>query len=293
MSTSPRSRNAVTCRPARMIENAVAEGVQLHPGWGPVSISDDGQFTLRSCEQTRDEKGNFNPKFDASRLLTLEANHVILATGQGTDLTILDGSGVESSHGFIVADPENPDDQRAGRLRWRRCGARPADGRGSDPLREDRRGLHRCLAARRAPGRRRRAAGAARHGDSASCRRARSHASAPRRDARTIRRGSARRGRCIQIEEGLSDAAAHDEARRCLRCDVCIGCGLCMAACSEMGVEALRMGDTTAGRLAYFDFMRPSSLCIGCGATPRSVRPAQSTSKIGMACGAQSSREPS
>ena len=59
---------------------------------------------------------------------------------------------------------------------------------------------------------------------------------------------------------------AHDEARRCLRCDVCIGCGLCMAACSEMGVEALRMADTPAGRLAYFDFTRPAALCIGCGA---------------------------
>ena len=59
---------------------------------------------------------------------------------------------------------------------------------------------------------------------------------------------------------------AHDEARRCLRCDVCIGCGLCMAACSEMGVDALRMADTDAGRLAYFDFTRPAELCIGCGA---------------------------
>ena len=59
---------------------------------------------------------------------------------------------------------------------------------------------------------------------------------------------------------------AHDEARRCLRCDVCIGCGLCMAACSEMGVDALRLSDTDAGRLAYFDFTRPAELCIGCGA---------------------------
>jgi len=33
-----------------------------------------------------------------------------------------------------------------------------------------------------------------------------------------------------------------------------------------MGVEALRMGDTGAGRLAYFDFERASKLCIGCGA---------------------------
>jgi len=59
---------------------------------------------------------------------------------------------------------------------------------------------------------------------------------------------------------------AHDEARRCLRCDVCIGCGLCMVACSEMGVEALRMADTGAGRLAHFDYLRPAERCIGCGA---------------------------
>jgi ferredoxin len=39
-----------------------------------------------------------------------------------------------------------------------------------------------------------------------------------------------------------------------------------MAACSEMGVEALRMADTSAGRLAYYDFLRPAELCIGCGA---------------------------
>ena len=73
-------------------------------------------------------------------------------------------------------------------------------------------------------------------------------------------------GNYVQIEEGLTDAMAHDEARRCLRCDVCIGCGLCMAACSEMGIEALRMSDTDAGRLAYFDFTRPAERCIGCGA---------------------------
>jgi ferredoxin len=58
----------------------------------------------------------------------------------------------------------------------------------------------------------------------------------------------------------------------CLRCDVCIGCGLCMAACSAMGIDALRMAGTPAGRLAYFDFTRPAALCIGCGACTQ-VRP--------------------
>ena len=36
--------------------------------------------------------------------------------------------------------------------------------------------------------------------------------------------------------------------------------------CSEMGVEALRMADTIAGRLAHLDYTRPAELCIGCGA---------------------------
>jgi NADH-quinone oxidoreductase subunit F len=69
-----------------------------------------------------------------------------------------------------------------------------------------------------------------------------------------------------RIERGLSDAQAHREASRCLRCDLCIGCGLCQLACSEMGVEALRMARTAAGRLAYYDFTRPGERCIGCGA---------------------------
>jgi NADH-quinone oxidoreductase subunit F len=71
-------------------------------------------------------------------------------------------------------------------------------------------------------------------------------------------------GNFVKIEEGLTDAMAHNEACRCLRCDLCIGCGLCMVACSEMGVEALRMGEAT-NRLAYFDFLRPAERCIGCG----------------------------
>ena len=67
-------------------------------------IDEDGQVTFQLCERTLDDNGQFDPQFDTNRLLTLEADHVILATGQGTDLAILDGSGVENNHGFIVAD---------------------------------------------------------------------------------------------------------------------------------------------------------------------------------------------
>ena len=248
------------------IEIAVSEGVQLHPGWGPVKIDEEGEVTLQFCEQTLDAEGKFDPKFDSTRLLKLEADQVILATGQGTDLKILGGSDVENNHGFIVADattlmtkepgvfaggdaehgPRTAVEAiRSGKIAanaidaWLRGAAPPPDTgkpvRRAEviPLRvivEDRTYLPRAVM--------------------------------PERSVEEV----VGEGNYVQIEEGLTDAMAHDEARRCLRCDVCIGCGLCMAVCSEMGIEALRLADTSAGRLAYFDFTRPADLCIGCGA---------------------------
>jgi NADPH-dependent glutamate synthase beta subunit-like oxidoreductase/ferredoxin/NADH:ubiquinone oxidoreductase subunit F (NADH-binding) len=248
------------------IDNAVAESVQLHPGWGPVRIEEDGESTFQFCEQVHDEHGRFDPKFDAARLLTLEGDHVILATGQGTDLTILDGSGVETTHGFILTDPKSLTTKVPGvfaggdvehgprtaveAIRSGKIAANAIDGwlRGADidhstgtaVRRDDVLPLHVVA------------------GDRTHLPRA----VMPERRVEEV----LGQGNYVQIEEGLTDAMAHDEARRCLRCDVCIGCGLCMAACSEMGVDALRMADTEAGRLAYFDFTRPAELCIGCGA---------------------------
>jgi len=248
------------------IEIAVGEGVQLHPSWGPVKIDEDGEVTLQFCEQTIDAAGTFNPTFDASRLLTLEADQVILATGQGTDLSILDGSDVENNHGFIVADAttlmtEEPgvfaggDAEHGPRtaveaIRSGKIAAAAIDAW----LRGGRIGAEVGQAVRRA--------------DViplhvvASDRSSSPRATMPERTVEEV----LGEGNFVQIEEGLTDEMAHDEARRCLRCDVCIGCGLCMAACSEMGIDALRMAATSAGRLAYFDFTRPADLCIGCGA---------------------------
>lgn len=70
-----------------------------------------------------------------------------------------------------------------------------------------------------------------------------------------------------QVELGLSEREARQEALRCLRCDICRRCGLCVQICSEkMKVDALQ--------ISYFDFEHPSPTdfrttaerCIGCGA---------------------------
>jgi NADPH-dependent glutamate synthase beta subunit-like oxidoreductase/NADH:ubiquinone oxidoreductase subunit F (NADH-binding)/formate hydrogenlyase subunit 6/NADH:ubiquinone oxidoreductase subunit I len=248
------------------IEICVAEGVKLHPSWGPVRIEEDGVMVFQYCENVFDEQHRFSPKFDTERKLKLEADHIIFAVGQGTDLTSIEGSGLEVTRGFIVTDPRSlmtkipgvfaggdvahgprtaVEAIRSGKIAaysidaWLNGAA--IDAATGKPVRRAEVIPLKVLA------------------------RARSYlhrAEMPEKDVEE-RLGD---GNYVKIEQGLTDDMAHDEASRCLRCDVCIGCGLCQLACSEMGVEALRMADTTAGRLAYFDFTRPAEMCIGCGA---------------------------
>jgi len=263
--TSLQKRRDMPASPGE-VELAVAEGVQIHAGWGPVRIEEDGKFVLQYCERVKDETGKFEPQFDTNRLLTLEADHVILAVGQGTDLAVLEGSGVENNRGFVVADPNTRmtsvpgvfaggDGQhgprtaveaiRSGKIAaasidaWLRGAA--MDKEAGKPVRREE--VAPLLVAAT---------------DRSNLRRA----LMPEKDVEE----TAGLGNYVKIEEGLTDKMAHNESQRCLRCDICVGCGLCMAACSEMGVEALRMADTKAGRLAYLDFTRPAELCIGCGA---------------------------
>ena len=70
-----------------------------------------------------------------------------------------------------------------------------------------------------------------------------------------------------QVELGYSENVAREEARRCLRCDVCRRCGDCISICRDkMKIDALQMG--------YFDFDHPvetdfrftQERCILCGA---------------------------
>ena len=248
------------------IELAVTEGVQIHAGWGPVRIEEDGRFILQYCERVKDATGKFDPQFDPNRLLTLEADHVILAVGQGTDLAVLEGSGVENNRGFVVADPKTKmttvpgifaggDGQHGPRtaveaIRSGKIAAASIDAWLRGAVMDSLTGT---------PVKRAEITPLSVNTDD------RSHLRRTMMPERTVEE-TVGEGNYVKIEEGLTDSMAKNEAQRCLRCDICIGCGLCMAACSEMGVEALRMADTNAGRLAHLDFTRPAELCIGCGA---------------------------
>jgi NADPH-dependent glutamate synthase beta subunit-like oxidoreductase len=76
-----------------------------------------------------------------------------------------------------------------------------------------------------------------------------------------------RRAGFDEVELGLGVAAAVEEAKRCLRCDICISCGRCVHVCrDEMDVDAIHLSYVKEHGSEATDFLRPAEQCIGCGA---------------------------
>ncbi len=70
-----------------------------------------------------------------------------------------------------------------------------------------------------------------------------------------------------QVELGYSENAVREEARRCLRCDVCLRCGKCVEVCRDMmGVNALEFGFLDFDNPQVTDFRVTAERCILCGA---------------------------
>ncbi|MEW6423954.1 MAG: FAD-dependent oxidoreductase [Bacillota bacterium] len=75
-----------------------------------------------------------------------------------------------------------------------------------------------------------------------------------------------RKNTFAEITKTISEEAAGVEARRCLRCDICISCGRCVENCRvHLKVNAIRLGYINSEDGAESDFKRPEETCIGCG----------------------------
>jgi NADPH-dependent glutamate synthase beta subunit-like oxidoreductase len=94
------------------LEVAAGEGIRFLPSWGPRRILGvDGKVSgieLVRCVQAFDDTGRFNPVFDEQTTHVLEADAVILAIGQGPDVSFLrPEDGIETTpSGTIKVDPE-------------------------------------------------------------------------------------------------------------------------------------------------------------------------------------------
>jgi len=89
------------------IAEALHEGVTLLPSFGPHKLLEKkGSLTgmeVVSCTSVFDAKGQFNPKFDKAAKQTIEADQIILAIGQSTDIAYT-GDQIENNRGWIVID---------------------------------------------------------------------------------------------------------------------------------------------------------------------------------------------
>jgi len=70
-----------------------------------------------------------------------------------------------------------------------------------------------------------------------------------------------------QVELGYPENAVREEARRCLRCDICLRCGKCVEICRDkMKINALEFGHLDFDHPVRTDFRRTEEKCILCGA---------------------------
>ena len=92
------------------IEEALEEGVEIHPSFGPKEIHvKDGKvagMTFKRCLSVFDAEGRFNPSYDENETASVEVDTVIFAIGQGSDNRFIEGVCELNERGLLIVDRE-------------------------------------------------------------------------------------------------------------------------------------------------------------------------------------------
>lgn len=100
---------------AEEVARAKEEGVVLYNGWGLDKVVTDSEgracgLKAKKCVSVYDENHRFAPVYDESETMVIDADTIILATGQRVDVSFLGdsfGAQLKSARGLIDADPES------------------------------------------------------------------------------------------------------------------------------------------------------------------------------------------
>jgi len=259
------------------INQALDEGVIIHNGWGPASIEDAGEGSQRQanfykCLSLFDAHGQFSPQFDKQQIYSEVIDNVFLAIGQ--TIEYLSPVKLQNelkpklvARNFITADAQTLQTKIPGIFA------------GGDAFSGPRTVVEAVQTGKQAAY----SIDAYVHDKPFSWDMYRIPENSPHSnkvipslalDKRALTRRAVipeisveqRMDNFSQVELGLSDQQADDESLRCLRCDECIGCGLCELACIDMGVNALHFKATESNRLAIVDLLKVQEKCIACGA---------------------------
>jgi NADH-quinone oxidoreductase subunit F len=252
------------------IHEATDEGISLHNAWGPERfIGKRGKFqavVLKRCTCVFDEEGRFRPIYDEAVQTTFEADNIILAIGQEADLDFARKEGMEIGlGGGIDANKATGETHLPGVFA------------GGDAVHGPRIAIDAIAAGKRAAV----SIDCYLRGEKipdppcvAEPRGEMDFLPTPPLEKIALKRSQSRmlsvQQREVnfrQVDLGLSDEMALNEAKRCLRCDRCHGDGLCQFVCTELGINAMQLSlMKEEKRLAYFDYANTHEKCIACGA---------------------------
>jgi heterodisulfide reductase subunit A-like polyferredoxin len=216
------------------IADALEEGVVLNTSWGPRRIQGERGHVrgieLIRCTSVFDEEGRFNPRFDERISTQIETDMVMVAIGQRSDLTGLEGVATTPA-GFIKADPVTLETGKAGVFS------------GGDAVLGPRTAIEAIAQGHEA------AISIDRYlrgADLRADREKKEMKPAPLPEQPIEKRPrvkatklpvSTRRGTFKEIALTISEEEAIAEAKRCLNCGLCSECLQCVSACGAHAID--------------------------------------------------------